>query len=544
MVLILVVVCGTSIYNYQNELKRIAYIDQEVRIRVFWSLLKQKGEVFSLVDNKLMVGSYVLNDNFELPDKVKEICGGTATVFMKDVRVSTNVMKADGARAVGTKLKGKAYDAIFKEQRSYRGETEILGTPYFTAYDPIRNAQGEVIGVLYTGVKKSDFFAANDRIKATVIIIAVLFTALMCLFMHFLISIMVTRPIETLVDGIKDIAEGEGDLTKRIVVSSNDEIGVLAEWFNTFITSMEQIIGRIKSIADDMDHATNEVASGSQGLAKATQETAAAVEQVASTIEEITASIKNNAQNADKGSHMAKSMVDMTDVSSEASRELMKAMGEISTASKKVGDIISTVNEVAFQTNLLALNAAVEAARAGEHGKGFAVVAEEVRALAQRSAEAANQIRNLIQDTMQKVHAGDKIDNRSVESLTEIITQINELSGTMDEVAASSNEQSSGVDEVNRALTRIDSTTQQNATNVEVLASTSDNLSIEARELAFIVEHFKVSAEAAGRSTISAKPGKAGAERTAPSAGRSNAAKRKPGPEDNEKDLYGFAEFC
>jgi len=193
---------------------------------------------------------------------------------------------------------------------------------------------------------------------------------------------------------------------------------------------------------------------------------------------------------------------------SEAAQELIKAMNEMSVASKKIGDITVTVNEVAFQTNLLALNAAVEAARAGEHGKGFAVVAEEVRALAQRSADAVRQIKILIEDTVNKISAGDEMVKRSGESITEIIVHIDELSQTMEDIAASSAEQSSGVDELNRAIAQIDSTTQQNASTVEQLSGTADNLSTEARDLTVTVERFRVSGEAAKKAkrTLVKKP--------------------------------------
>ena len=230
-----------------------------------------------------------------------------------------------------------------------------------------------------------------------------------------------------------------------------------------------------------------------QGLSQATQEQASSIEEVAATIEEMTSSIKQNASNASQGREKAQTMVNMANASGEASKDLERGMGEISAASKKIGDIIVTVNEVAFQTNLLALNAAVEAARAGEHGKGFAVVAEEVRALAQRSAEAARQIKNLIEDTVDKISAGDTMVKRSGKSLEEIISHIEDLSLTMEEIAAASSEQAGGVDELNRAVSQIDSTTQQNASTVEELASTSDNLSNESKDLAETVERIKVS---------------------------------------------------
>jgi len=490
IIIVLITVTGVCFLNFQKELKRIVQADQETRIQVFWDLLRKKGSEFRIENDRLMVGDYVISNNHELPDKVQELCGGTATIFMRDERVATNVRKGDGTRAVGTTLDGVAYDAVFGGHRSYRGEADILGVPYFTAYDPIRDRNGAIIGVLYTGIARSEFFQRYDRLKTQVALIALLFVAVICGLLNMIISRMITRPLTRVAGTIKGM---EYDLTRRLRLTGKDEIGSIARWFNTFVGSMDQIISRAKSITRNVDHATQEVAEGGQGLSQATQEQAAAIEQVAATIEEMTASIKNNALNADKGREMARVMVNMASTSGDASQRLMEAMDEISVASRRVGDIIATVNEVAFQTNLLALNAAVEAARAGEHGKGFAVVAEEVRALAQRSAEAANEIKGLIEDTVQKVNAGDEIVRSSVESLNQIIANIHDLSRNMDEIAVASGEQATGVDEVNRALSQIDSTTQQNASIVEELAMSSDDLRSEAGQLADLVEQFRVS---------------------------------------------------
>ena len=490
IIIVVIMVAGFCLLNYHNELKRIAQANQETRIQVFWDLLRQKGSEFRIEGDRLMIGDCVINGNHELPDKVQELCGGTAAIFMHGEQVATSVRNEDGTRAVATTLNGAAYDAIFGERRSYRGEEDILGVPCFTAYDPIRDRNGNIIGVLYTGVKRSEFFQGYDRLKTRIAVVALLFVAAIFGLLNMIVSRMITQPLTRIADTIRGM---ECDLTKRLQVTGKDEIGSIARWFNTFVSSMDQIISQVKGITRNVDHATQEVAEGGQGLSQATQEQAAAIEQVAATIEEMTASIKNNALNADKGREMARVMVNMASASGDASQRLMEAMDEISVASRRVGDIITTVNEVAFQTNLLALNAAVEAARAGEHGKGFAVVAEEVRALAQRSAEAANEIKGLIEDTVQKVNAGDEIVRSSVESLNQIIANIHDLSRNMDEIAVASGEQATGVDEVNRALSQIDSTTQQNASIVEELAMSSDDLRSEAGQLADLVEQFRVS---------------------------------------------------
>ena len=241
-----------------------------------------------------------------------------------------------------------------------------------------------------------------------------------------------------------------------------------------------------------MNNASHEVATSSQSLSQLTQEQAASIEEVAATIEQMTSSIKQNVFHADKGREVTMGLVQQTDKTRKSTQELLKAMNEISASSKKIGDIIVTVNEVAFQTNLLALNAAVEAARAGEQGKGFAVVAEEVRSLAQRSSEAAKQIKGMIEESVNKVMTGDAIVKKSVESLQEIIGHIDDLSQTMEEISSSSNEQATGIDEVNRAISQIDIATQQNASTAEELSSAANMLNNDAEELIDIVKRFKV----------------------------------------------------
>jgi methyl-accepting chemotaxis protein len=157
-------VAGICLYSFKKELTAKAIASQESRLKTFWELLYQKGHDVRIEGDKLMAGNYVVNGNYELPDRLKELCGGTATIFMGDQRVSTNVLKEDGSRAVGTRLQGPAHDAVFRDGKPYRGKVMILGTPYFAAYDPVRNSRGETIGALYVGVKESDFLALFDRL--------------------------------------------------------------------------------------------------------------------------------------------------------------------------------------------------------------------------------------------------------------------------------------------------------------------------------------------------------------------------------------------
>ena len=419
-----------------------------------------------------------------------------STVALVDKRIQAAFPDASApCRGVWTRLKSvnqSVMDTVLKGQQAMA--LQMIATDSNPLFEKLLS-EIDSHRQESTRVQAAKLVQTSEGVKTTlfvyVSVILIGCIGLLCFGLY--ISRSITQNIKKTVEMLQLIAKGQGDLTKRLLVKSKDEVGELAHWFNKFVGYLEEVIARVKNTAEHMDTSTKEVAAGAQGLSQATQEQASAIEELAATIEEMTSSIKNNAENASNGRQKANEMVRMANTSGESAQELVKAMCEISSASKKIGDIILTVNEVAFQTNLLALNAAVEAARAGEHGKGFAVVAEEVRALAQRSADAAKQIKALIEDTVNKIGAGDIMVKKSGESLEQIISHIKDLCQVMEEIAAASSEQANGIDELNRAVTQIDTTTQQNASTVEELASTSDNLSNEAKELSSTVSRFKVS---------------------------------------------------
>lgn len=306
---------------------------------------------------------------------------------------------------------------------------------------------------------------------------------------YFLAS-LVSKPLHQTVEVLDAVAQG--DLTRTLDIATADEIGQMARALNAALEGMREALGEVRSSADTLVTASQQLASSSEELSSGAQEQASSLEETSASLEEITASVKQNADSAKQANQLAAASRDTAEKGREVVSAAVGAMGEINTASKKIADIITAIDEIAFQTNLLALNAAVEAARAGEQGRGFAVVAAEVRSLAQRSATAAKEIKALIQDSVRKVDAGSEMVNQSGGVLQEIVASVKRVTDIVGEIAAASREQSSGVEQVSRAMAQMDQVTQQNASQTEELSSTALSLSTSAEQLQALVARFKL----------------------------------------------------
>jgi methyl-accepting chemotaxis protein len=296
--------------------------------------------------------------------------------------------------------------------------------------------------------------------------------------------------LNTAVNTAERIANGK--LGNRIEISTQDEFGRLLRAMQDMDNKLGDIVGAVRSGADSVGSAAREISSGNDDLSQRTQEQASALEETASSMEEMTATVKQNADNARQASQLAVGARDQADRGGNVVNRAVRAMSEISDSSKRIADIIDVIDEIAFQTNLLALNAAVEAARAGEQGRGFAVVATEVRNLAQRSATAAKEIKDLIHDSVEKVKAGTELVDESGKSLTEIVASVKRVADIVAEISAASEEQASGIDQVNTAVTQMDTTTQQNAALVEEAAAASKAMEQQAQVLVEKVSFFSV----------------------------------------------------
>jgi len=282
-----------------------------------------------------------------------------------------------------------------------------------------------------------------------------------------------------------------GDLSSRIDVSPGDQISVVAAIAYTR-DRLLATISNIKSAVLSIRHATDEIAAGNADLSSRTEEQAASLEQTASAMEQLTATVKQNADNAQQASQLAVNASEKADHGGAIVSKMVGTMQTITDSSKKVAEITSVIDGIAFQTNILALNAAVEAARAGEHGRGFAVVASEVRTLAQRSSSAAREIRGLIDTSVKQIQSGSALAHDTGETMSAIVTAIKRVTDIMQEIASASKEQSVGIEEVNRAVSQMDDVTQQNAALVEQAAAAAASLKDQALDLEKAVAVFRM----------------------------------------------------
>jgi methyl-accepting chemotaxis protein len=322
-----------------------------------------------------------------------------------------------------------------------------------------------------------------------------------------LISVMyrLTQPLRTLGAAMTGLASGEADLSARLEVSGNDELAVIGNGFNAFVAKIHSVLARVSESSENVATASSEIRQGNADLSARTEQQASALEETAATMEQLTSTVKQNADNARQANQLAASASDVASKGGDVVSQVVSTMQSISESSRKVVDIIGVIDGIAFQTNILALNAAVEAARAGEQGRGFAVVASEVRNLAQRSAAAAKEIKELIGDSVEKVETGGKLVATAGSTMEEVVASVRRVTDIVSEISAASGEQSNGIGQVNQAITQMDGVTQQNAALVEQAAAAAESLQQQAATLVALVGEFRLSADGAPTSRAPAQ---------------------------------------
>ena len=312
------------------------------------------------------------------------------------------------------------------------------------------------------------------------------------------------QKVSTILTTVNAVATG--DFTQLVPDLGTDVVGQMSGALNKAIGSVRTALEGVREVSEQLADASGQLAAASEEISTGAQEQASSLEETASTLEEITSTVKQNSDSAQQARQLASGSKEVAEKGGQVVGLAVEAMGEINASSKKIAEIITAIDEIAFQTNLLALNAAVEAARAGEQGRGFAVVAAEVRNLAQRSATAAKEIKSLINDSVKKVDAGTDLVNRSGSTLNEIVTSVKRVTDIITEIAAASREQSTGIDQVNKAVTQMDSVTQRNATQTEEMSATAQTLTDQAAQLRDLVSRFKLGQTDGGRPAARVAP--------------------------------------
>ncbi len=527
----------------QQELDARTLATLDVRLDELRQTLYGRGEPRREGDT-LFFGDKPVNDDLALVDEIGAHDNTLITVFMGDRRVTTNIRKADGSRVIGTALApGPVYDRVLKEAKTYRGEASIFDMPHFAIYEPALS-NGEVIGILFVGIPRltaagqasrlssrsfdeigdmreaafelgnaakakeiADKEAAEQRQEARDA--QRRFQAAQRDAQHRIAQERETNAqaqarvaqeraaeqAKAAADQAKAAGEqtqvfnalagglaklSEGDLTIRLDDGFKESSRQVRDDFNFAVERLRDTIGAIVGATREVTNASAEISASATDLSQRTEEQAASLQQTTAAMEEISATAKTNAENARHANESAGGVCEVADRGGQVVARTVEAMTRIEQSSSKIADIIGVIDEIARQTNLLALNAAVEAARAGEAGRGFAVVASEVRSLAQRSSQAAKDIKDLIKNSNGQVQEGVALANKAGSALTEIVQSVKGLAGIVSEIASSSIEQSGGIEQVNKALNQMDEITQQNSALVEQTTAAAKMLQSQA----------------------------------------------------------------
>jgi methyl-accepting chemotaxis protein len=374
------------------------------------------------------------------------------------------------------------------DMAAYHAIADTKISPMFVAFDTAASA-AVALHLKHAEELRSDATSHIEMLSAAIAVVLVL--AVLTLFAtRVALGGLIVQPINAAVDHFERISQG--DLTTSVHTDKTNEIGRLFAGIERMRVNLTQMVGSVHRGAESIDTGAREIASGNTDLSQRTEEQAASLQETASSMEELTGTVKQNAENARQASQLAVNASDIASRGGHVVDQVVDTMNAIASSSSKVVDIIGVIEGIAFQTNILALNAAVEAARAGEEGRGFAVVAGEVRSLAQRSAAAAKEIKALIGDSAGKVESGTELVAKAGETMGEIVQAVRRVTDIMGEISAASEEQSDGIEQVNRAVTQMDSVTQQNAALVEQAAAAAASLEDQTRQLKDIVGHWQI----------------------------------------------------
>ena len=403
-------------------------------------------------------------------------------------------------------------------KRKLAGEDVTAGlaslTPLATAYvNSITLVQQRQLRRYEAALAAAEADAAHGR---RVVIGTCILGLLLGVFLAIALARSITRPLRSAAASTRRIADG--DLSESIAVTGRDEASELLTALKEMQASLARVVSGVRSNAEGVATASAEIAQGNNDLSSRTEQQASALEQTAASMEQLSSTVRQNSDNAQQANQLAHGATTVAERGGEVVARVVDTMKGINESSRKISDIIGVIDGIAFQTNILALNAAVEAARAGEQGRGFAVVASEVRSLAQRSADAAKQIKGLIGTSVERVEQGSVLVDQAGTTMQEVVTAIRRVTDLMGEISAASVEQSLGVAQVGEAVTQMDQATQQNAALVEESAAAAASLKSQAEQMVSAVAVFKVAAGGAANAPLSSSVSGTTGPRVAPTA--------------------------
>jgi methyl-accepting chemotaxis protein len=467
----------------------------------------------------LVCGGRTLNLDFTMVDNFTSQSGLVATIFARDgddfVRVTTSILKLDGQRAVGTPLDRSqpAYrDALSGTEHT--GFATIFGKQYLANYHPVRDAAGRTIAILFVGldVTASPGWGLASSIAAKLFFTSLLLQAAylaltggwqdpMQLGWAALLSVvlwgsmvwLMRRHLAAPLLAAREAAQrmAGGDLTRQVHVDSSDEVGQVLLALNNINVGLTGLIKNVRTAANSVGTGTTEIADGNMDLAQRTERQAGEVNAAASAVQQLAQAAAQTADQAERLHGLVATVSQVSATGGQVVGDVVQTMGQISAGATKISDITGLIDGIAFQTNILALNAAVEAARAGEQGRGFAVVATEVRSLAQRSSQAAREIKELIGTSNDSVAKGNALVGKTQDAMGQIGGAIEQVTGLINAIALASKEQQAGIEGVNGSVSHIDGITQQNAALVEEAAAAAMKMREQATALSEAIATFK-----------------------------------------------------
>lgn len=487
---------GLGMMSWQNEGMRRSYEEAMIPAQMMGELRAKSllnftvlGEAAGVLDKPDQVKQKV-EESRKIQANIADINGKLAKMPMSESVASTykNYRATDEDYLSGL---DDIYEALAD---GYKGTSDMLEMQVrpllmmrLQTLDKLTRAQSDEMKQIYQAQ-----VSRYGKVR-----ILVLIALIAGLIMAALVSTLLVRSLTRTLKHLAEVAHAiaEGRLGHDIKVKKRDELGRLLDAFRVMDERLTSIVGEVRQGSEAVSSAAQQITQGNEGLSQRTQEQASSLVETSSSMEEMSSTVKQNADNANHANQLARGARERAENGGDIVREAVAAMAEIDASSSKIGDIVRLIQDIAFQTNLLALNAAVEAARAGEQGRGFAVVASEVRNLAQRSADAATEIKGLITDSEDKVRAGSTLVNQSGEALAEIVDSVKKVTDIVAEIATANQEQSVGIDQVSSAVTQIEEMTQQNSAMVEQASAAALSMQDQALELSRQVGFFRLGNE-------------------------------------------------